>query len=235
MIGKMNHKLNIEITIIIFCHNEGALLEESIKSVDVNIKLAQKEFKHFLYERILVVDAPDEQTDFYAKINQNKFDKIVYVSTNDLGLNRNIGTNLAKYKIISYLDADDIWGIGWLAKGIKKLIKQDSAVVHPEFNFYFEGEPRIMISKNSSNFLNFADLNKENLWTSGIITYKNILQEHKFKRRHELKSGDFEDWEWNRRTLEKNIKHLIAINTFYFIRQRKNSLTRSDRLGKYEQ
>lgn len=224
-------KTKIKLSALVFCHNEGALLTEAVKSLDYNLERAQRRFTNFEYEKLLVVDSLDKITREYVNQYKNKFSKIIEMNTKDLGINRNIASYESANPIISFLDADDIWGLTWLEKGISKLLRNKKDIVHPEFNFYFEGKPRLMVSKNSTKKNSATQLNRQNLWTSGIITFKETIEMFPFKSKKELNKGDFEDWEWNRRTLENNVDHRIANNTFHFIRQRKNSLTRMEKFS----
>ena len=216
----------IKLSALLFCHNEGALLLDAIKSMDINLERAQKQFANFEYEKVLVVDSADKSTREYVNRFEKTFSKIIELNTLDLGINRNIASYESVNPIISFLDADDIWGVTWLEKGIDKLLRNINDVIHPEFNFYFEDKPKLMISKNYKGNRAGSQIKQQNLWTSGIITFKETIKMFPFKSKNELAQGDFEDWEWNRRTLKNNVDHKIAKNTCHFIRQRKNSLTR---------
>lgn len=83
-----------------------------------------------------------------------------------------------------------------------------------------------MIHKNSDSFSFVKDIKSENCWTSSIICQRKIVKEISYKSKSELELFDFEDWEWNRNTISANYPHKIVPNTFHFVRQRKNSLSR---------
>jgi glycosyltransferase involved in cell wall biosynthesis len=212
------------LSICLFAHNEGNFLKEAYDSIHQNLAKLCKCGIKLEYEIILIIDSPDVET---AKI-VNEIDKtgikLEEVSTQDLGVNRNIAANLAIFDKIAFLDGDDIWDENWLLKGLKKIGRRN-IIIHPETVVYCGYRNEIAICKSSGFLSNSKRLEKENLWVSSILTKTHIVLNNKFCNKTELQTADFEDWKWNRETLSNGISHKVVRNTIFYVHARNHSLS----------
>jgi glycosyltransferase involved in cell wall biosynthesis len=212
------------LSICLFAHNEGNFLKDAYDSILQNLAKLSKYGNKLEYEIILIIDSPDFETIKIANELKKTGIKLERVSTQDLGVNRNIAAKLASFDKIAFLDGDDIWDENWLFKGLKK-IGQRNIIIHPETIVYCGDRNEIAICKSSGYLSNSKRLEKENLWVSGILTKTDIVLSNKYCIKTELQPADFEDWKWNRETLKNGISHKVVRNTIIYVHTRKQSLS----------
>lgn len=203
------------VSICLFGHKEGVFLKDAYESILLNLEQLDKNSLKIEYEILLILDTPDKPTDKIASELEKMGIGIKRVFTRDLGENRNVAAINANYDKITFLDGDDMWDKDWLMRCLKK-IKNKNIVLHPETIIYCGERNEIAICKSSLKFLISKRLNHENLWASSIFTKTMIVLNNKFSKKFYLRKGDFEDWKWNRVTLEKGIVHKIVKNSILY-------------------
>jgi hypothetical protein len=215
-----------QISVSLFCHDEGQMIKNAWNSILSNIIECNKFITNFEFEINIVVDSGDFET--YNTIrNLKKFKyNLIEVTTNDLGINRNIAVNKSKYEMIAFIDADDIWGKSWVSRAMHMSNKKrdKNIIYHPESIIYFGNEAEFFIQKSNS-IIHALDIRSANIWTSSIICSRAILEVFPYKSKQNIEYFDYEDWEWNRRTLESSIDHKVVPDTVHFVRKRLNSLS----------
>ena len=211
------------VSINIFCHNEGRLIRNSMNSVSSNIKRVKEVYSKFEFEVNILIDSGDNDT--YKEIERIKENSInlIELETKDLGTNRNIAAERARFDLVSFIDADDVWGKNWLIRSLNSINLGGNYILHPEFVFYFGEKPEIMIQENSDNWTFSKDIENSNCWTSSVILSREIILKTPYQNKSKIRKYDFEDWDWNRRTLNEGYIHQVVPRTCHFVRRRGNS------------
>ena len=211
------------ISISMFCHNEGELIRSSMKSVSSNIRSVREVYSKFEFELNVLIDSGDSET--YKEIENLNEDSInvIDLETKDLGVNRNIAAERARFDLISFIDADDVWGKNWLVKSLSCENLGDNYILHPEFVFYFGEKPEIMVQESSDNWKFSKDIESANCWTSSVILSKEVILKTPYQSKSKILKYDFEDWDWTRRTLKASYIHKVVPETCHFVRRRTNS------------
>ena len=212
------------LSICLFAHNEGKFLKDSYKSIIKNLKKLEYLNKKIDYEIVLIVDSPNNQTLEVAMDLEKLGTSLKKVENKDLGLNRNYAAKIARFDKIAFIDGDDIWDENWIALCLSKLGK-GYQVLHPETVVYCGERNEIAICKSSNRFTSKKRIERENLWVSSIFTRTRILLENRFCAKAELDASDFEDWNWNRSTLKKGLRHKVVRKSYIYVHTRKDSLS----------
>jgi len=215
----------MDITAIINLHAEGNLANATIRSA---IKAVENAYRNHNLECeiLLILDNPNIAT-IQLMDHFNDVDFISYhiVEFKDLGLSRNFGTSKASGQYLTFLDGDDLWGEDWLWRcfNMSESNKNKNIVWHPETNIVFGKEYHLFhhTDMESKEFqLDYLRVN--NYWTALSFAPISIYQNTPFNK-NEIQNGfGFEDWNWNCKTIAKNVIHKVAINTCHFIRKKEN-------------
>ena len=218
------------LSINLFCHNEGNMISSSWNSIVSNLNIIKGIDRNFEAEINIIVDSGNYET--YRVIENLKFYdfNLIQVTNKDLGLNRNFAVEKSRFEWVSFIDADDVWGKQWLLKSLNDDLHYKN-IYHPEFIVYFGINPEIMIQESSSSWRFAKDLANQNCWTSSILCHKETIFQIPFLEKSEIQPFDFEDWNWNRRTLTAKYIHRIIPKTYHFIRQRNDSLSAKQIFG----
>jgi glycosyltransferase involved in cell wall biosynthesis len=214
------------LSICLFAHNEGSFLKEAYDSILQNLAKLSKCGIKLEHEIILIIDSPDVETAKIVNEIEKTGIKLEKVSTQDLGVNRNIAANLAIFDKIAFLDGDDIWDENWLALCLSKFGKSYQ-ILHPETVVYCGERNEIAICKSSNRITSTKRIMRENLWVSSIFTRTKILLENRYYTKTELDASDFEDWNWNRSTLKKGLRHKVVKKSYIYVHTRKDSLSQN--------
>jgi len=224
--------LGIKCSIVLNGHKERSLIVSAIRSIELGISEIKKPNK-CTFDLILVLDSADEQT---VKLAQDAISQLsvqtslTFVNYSDLGEARNHGVKYSNSDWITFLDGDDLVGPNWLNTISENIDKIDpTTVYHPAYLIYFGNSSRIH-HQYAFNELSNIDLIKlatvTNPWGSPLLAHKSLLLENPYDRSDKLNHLGYEDWAFNRSTLEKGIRHYCLNDTFYLIRDRSESLSK---------
>lgn len=213
---------------MINAHNEGEYLLEAIESVEENLA-------GFESQIIVIIDNGDEKTKrIFETLRFEKYE----VTFSDVAQARNFGIKKCNYEWISVLDADDLWGGGFIEKFISISEKSTSGVYHPELAVYFKDKEQAEFIRRHlpSKDIDREVLAFENLWTSGVIANREVFLSVPYfagDTYNENELYGYEDWTWSREILSAGFEHLVISETSHFIRVRDNSnTTRTLKTGK---
>ena len=212
-----------DITTVVTAHNEGLLFGKTMNSLAVAVEHAQK--NGLSVEMVFCLDNPDALTSRMVKENSNG-SEVLEFDFKDQGIVRNEAIRIAKGTYIALLDGDDLWSFNWLTEAYS-LAKQDKKfIVHPAFNWYFEGSNNILkIIDQDSELFDQDFLRVGNYWDALCFCHKEVYGMCPYGQRDIEKGFAYEDWHWNCETIVQGFKHKVAKNTVHFKRRRTISQT----------
>jgi cellulose synthase/poly-beta-1,6-N-acetylglucosamine synthase-like glycosyltransferase len=231
--------LRRSISIVVTAHTEGILLSSTLKSIENSIvKLLNVE--DCSINTLVILDNSDLETSSIAyeymasSISQTQIYKVQF---SDLAKSRNFAVESTDSDWITFIDGDDLMGADWLKSLTSTEIEFDKkSIYHPSYLVFF-GKSRRIHYQNLFDKISFEELLKiiilYNPWGSPLFAFRNLLLENKFQETDHLYNLGFEDWTFNRMTLIKHIRHLTIPNTFYFVRDREDSLSKHKNLNHY--
>jgi glycosyltransferase involved in cell wall biosynthesis len=219
-------------SIVLNGHKERNLIVTAIKSVELGISKINNPSK-CTFDLIIVLDSADDQT---LKLTQDAIPNLnlqaslIFSNYSDLGEARNHGVKHSNSDWITFLDGDDLVGPNWLNAISENVdLINPLTVYHPAYLIYFGNSNRIHHQYSLNEVSNF-DLIKlatvTNPWGSPLLAHKSLLLDNPYKRSDKLKHLGYEDWTFNRSTLEKGMKHHCFNDTYYLIRDRSESLSK---------
>lgn len=213
----------IDITVVLMTHAEGPLILPTLESFKQSIAHAEKEGINI--EKIITMDNPSAETEKIITEADTQDWTILKLSYGDLGKVRNHAANEAKGKYFAILDGDDFWSYNWLSSAFK--ISEHSkkeVIVHPELNWLFEEVNNIFYhcDENHKAF-DYEALKSTNPWDSLCFSKSELIREMPYVKRQIKEGFAYEDWNWNRRTFEAGIEHVVARDTIIFKRRRSAS------------
>ncbi len=211
----------IDVSVLVNLHAEGLIAYPTLRSVNEAVLKATE--KGIGTEVILLLDNPDAETESLVGSYAERFNFQCHtISYKDLGLSRNHGIEIANGKYLTFIDGDDLWGEDWIWRCFElSESREDDIVIHPEVNVIFGKENHLFFHTDmeSTEFdLDFLRIN--NYWTALSFSKKSVYQATPYAK-NKIKEGfGFEDWNWNCRTIKKNIVHKTAKHTCHFIRKK---------------
>ncbi|WP_240008190.1 glycosyltransferase [Pseudaquidulcibacter saccharophilus] len=212
-----------KLSIIINAHNEGLLLVPCIKSA-----IESANYSRVGYEIIIVADRPNAQTIETAEAFASDRINIDIVDYGDLGYSRNHGIANAKGEYIAFLDGDDMFGKTWLKKAVEQIEEEEGEVIlHPQWNLYF-GTNDFVTSHIDSKSMEFDTLSLElaNYWTALSFGKKKTYQNFPYKNNDIINGFGYEDWNFNKRTVNAGVIHKAVPQTYHAIRTKEISMLR---------
>ena len=212
-----------DITAVLMTHAEGKLILPTLESFTQATEHAEK--SGITIEKIVTMDNPSPETKaIIDKLNPKDW-TILSLSYGDLGKVRNHAAQQAKGKYFAILDGDDFWSYNWLSSAFN-LSEQnkDEIIVHPELNWLFEEVNNIFYhcDENYASF-DYEALRSTNPWDSLCFCRSELVRKMPYVKRQIKEGFAYEDWNWNRRTYENMITHVVAHNTIIFKRRRNAS------------
>ena len=225
--------MKTDFSIIITAHNEKEYLNDSLNHVTANIDFFRGMNNDFKYEIIIVLDSPDSLTKSIAVkwVTSHTFARIIEVKYLDVGKSRNFGINISSFDLIYILDGDDCWGKSWISRSINFINKQsDLCLLHPELVLY-KGVKLQSIRKHTSSRSDDFDpwiLSFENVWTSSTLCRREVFNKISYPSGATLNDNPYayEDWSFNRESLNSGIHHLVVAKTCHLVNQRASSNTK---------
>lgn len=206
------------LSVIITAHNEGDYLLNSIRSVTNSKKIHQIQI-------VIVADNPNPQTkEILASVGHEQY----LVNFNDVALSRNFGVSKCSYDHILILDGDDAIDPLFIEKYFNNMRSNNNIIFHPEFIIYFDEKKLIKNIRRQFNVNKniLWQLAFENIWTSCVAAHKEVFLKVPYRNGNtydeEIIYG-FEDWTWNRDTLDNFFTHKILKDSYSFVLVRSDS------------
>jgi glycosyltransferase involved in cell wall biosynthesis len=214
------------LTALVNAHREGRLLGAALRSVDRARRKASLDKADF--EIVLVLDAPDKLTTEVAHQFSTVHTRILVVDHGDAGRARNAGVAAARGSVLANLDADDLWGVSWLQRGLEELCRFDGNVVlHAQIAQYFGGDTTSWQSPSMSDpEFRVASMLCSNPWTSLVMAPTAVFEEYRYRDTRTDHRFAYEDWSWNCDTVAAGLEHMTVPRTVHFVRRRAISLSR---------
>lgn len=214
------------ITVVLNAHREGMIAKPTMESLKNSVSYAKG--CGYTVEVLIVLDRSDSETrDVVSLCGERNF-RVIDTDFGDLGQARNFAIQLAKGKFIALLDADDLWGAGWLAKAASAASnRSDNVVWHPEISAYFGAEHHVFrhFDMEHADF-NPCGLLISNYWTSLSFGNREIYLENPYPHTDLTTGFGFEDWSWNMETIANGVLHKIVPATSHAIRRKVTSLSK---------
>ena len=222
--------MKLDLSVVITFHLEGKIAADTIESVKQSLNNC-----NFEYEIIAHIDKGDELT---TKTVEKAFVDIPNVrifknSFGDLSRSRNFCTEMARGKLISFMDGDDLISDNWYNEAYKTLQRFPGVVVHPQYNVTFgDGKNRVWKMRNSlSDKRDKFILVRHNLWCATSVMPTSVVKKYPYTP---FRPGfGYEDWLFNANTRSAGIEHKVAKDTVLYYRvASENSLYKESQMDK---
>lgn len=211
-----------KITSVINVHAEGSIARATVESMLAAADYATQ--RDIPVRTLIVADRPTRETleaigEFRGRV------LIEQVNIGDPGLARNYAVQRVDTEFISFFDGDDLAGLNWLYQAYKTAMLDSTNIVHPHYCIHFGKFEHIteivpMDGAFRKTYLVFA-----NCFPPHNLCHSSIHRCVRY-RKSDLAGGfGYEDWAWNRDTIQAGYTHAIAKNTVIFYRRKRfNSL-----------
>lgn len=219
-------KAQCDISAIMTVHREGVLAGLSLRSMLEAVEYVQRDAA--VVELMIVLDCPDNATKSF--VESLSIDGLITLHTDfaDQGRVRNYAIKNARGRYIAFLDGDDLWSFNWLhtAWSVMRPCKDNTLIVHPEFNWLFDMYGGVLEKIDMSNNLFDKEyLRTMNYWDALCFTSRSTHEKFPYSERDMSLGFAYEDWFWNCVTVANGYRHVVASDTVHFKRRRAGSQT----------
>lgn len=191
-IGKRVSGVAPRVSVVVPAYNIALYIRETLDSV-----LAQT-FKD--YEIVLVNDGSTDTAELEQALAPY-FNDIIYARQDNAGASqaRNTAINLARGRLIAFLDGDDVWLPQFLSSQIDFLEKDDYEMVYCDALIFgeslLENQTFMQTSPSSGAVTTISLINTEcNVITSGTILKKSLLEKYGLFDVELRRGQDFDLW-----------------------------------------
>ncbi len=219
---------NPKVSVIIPVHNEGRLLQHTLRSVNMASEFARN--KGLTTEVLIIADKASDQTMNYLKHFPKqtlscKY-RIIKVDYNDLAISKNKGIKQANGQYICLVEAGDLVSENWFYQAVDVLETQnDLFVVHPNFVYSFGAMDQIWEIKSSSEKqFSVANMVEANHFPTLVMGKASLIKKQLYRANDQKLHFVNENWLWNCDTLAKGIAHLVVPKTMLAKRYINNSV-----------
>lgn len=207
------------LTVLISAHNEDLVAVKTLKSVKRSLQKLDN--AGISYEVICTIDSPTPETKALFDNQKIIIAKNIFINKGDLSANRMVGINAAHGKYIAIIDADDLCSENWFIDGLNLCKKIPNVVVHTENSISFGAANILWKKTNSKSISTEAIYNIQgNRWDSAVVAPAQLMQKYGYLPN--MDGFGSEDWDFNMRTLNDGVKHMVAPKTILFVRRREN-------------
>jgi glycosyltransferase involved in cell wall biosynthesis len=210
--------MNFDISVVLTLHDEGRIVNRTLKALQRAISFAQAERKS-----VEVVAVMDKVTDSILREIVNEWESIlegilsIYeVDFGAVSLSRNYGISKSRGDFISILDGDDLYGEQWLLKAHEICSANPHCIAHPEVLFFFPTESFLTHCNDSKTA--FLNLISSNQWLPAAMALRDIFIEVPYKK--DTEEFAYQDWLWNCETAAHGYQHVLVPHTLMAIRQK---------------
>ena len=216
------------VSVILNCHQEGALVLNALQGIQANFDRLNK--SSLQTELIVVLDNANDITNSIVQNYHFGLEKKIILNTNygNLSQARNKAMTVAQFDYITFLDGDDTWSSDWLLNCLiltNKYSNDSLGILHPEFRVRIFDDARIVdrqiVNKNYDDLL----LAVENRWTSSIFACRHLLRNFNYEPLDFENKVGFEDWNLNRLTVNEKVPHRSVKNTIHYVTVKEISLS----------
>lgn len=220
----LRNKMTFNISAIITAHEEALMAGMSLRSFLDAVDYAQN--RGLVVEKMIILDKANEPTiELFSEAESLGF-KLYQTDYGDQGKVRNFAVERSQGSAVAFLDADDLWGYNWLSSAYELMLQDERYIVHPEFNWFFEGSNNTLVKIDQEDkYYNQEFLRAANYWDALCLANREVYLESPYCER-DVKAGfAYEDWYWNCETVSKGYIHKVVPETIHFKRRRASSQT----------
>lgn len=215
---------SVDVTCVLTAHGEGIMAGLSLRSFLEALEEAAS--SGVTCQPMVVLDRATPATRAVFSEVRARGVEVVETEFGDQGLARNHAVSLARGEFVSFLDADDLWSVNWLPAALATARAEGGrAIVHPEFNWYFDRAASIMVNVDETEQdSDIADyLRVGNCWDALCMAPRAAHERFPYCTRRVKEGFAHEDWLWMCETLDGGYRHRVARDTIIFKRRREGS------------
>lgn len=221
----------IDLSVVITAHREGALLAPAYRSARAAVGLAAQNGTRC--EILLMLDRADDETLAAARRLVARDDRMIMVDLGDPAQARNLGVANARGRAVALLDGDDLFGGTWLARAHGTLRERGfgNVCLHPEYTVIF-GEERAARRHIGMDHPDFRVSHSmfENYFTALSMAPIEVYRSSPFRPAAPERGFGHEDWAWIHDTIHRGVEHLVVPETLHAVRRRRSSRLAESRL-----
>lgn len=212
----------IDISVILTGHAEGLLAGISARNALATVERAEAE--GLSCEIVVVLDRATALTGEVISAALDGRGRLLHADEGDPGLARNRGIAEARGLCASFLDADDLWSLNWLAEAWKLGKHRPDAVLHSDINLTFGASRHLFWHVDSEDpAFDPAYLDWLNYWDAMSFARTELYRRFPFRGNDLRLRFGHEDWHWNAVTVAAGVPHKPVAGTMHYKRARAGS------------